>query len=191
MVTPEVLKRSFDAGLSYDAYVATGSPDQQGNWKRSQDRMPSLTDSQRSLLGSFTRQMNILVISGTWCGDCVQQCPMFPAFASAAGGKINLKFVDRDKHIDLAEQVKICGGHRVPTVLFLNEDFDFVSVLGDRTLTRYRVMAAKSLGASCPLPGAPVPADELAATQQDWLNEFERVQLILRLSAKLRQKHGD
>jgi hypothetical protein len=26
---------------------------------------------------------------------------------------------------------------------------------------------------------------------QEWLNEFERVQILLRLSAKLRQRHND
>jgi hypothetical protein len=31
----------------------------------------------------------------------------------------------------------------------------------------------------------------LAAVTQDWLDEFERVQLLLRLSSRLRQKHGD
>jgi hypothetical protein len=34
-------------------------------------------------------------------------------------------------------------------------------------------------------------AEETAATLQDWLDEFERVQLMLRLSTRLRQKHGD
>jgi hypothetical protein len=31
----------------------------------------------------------------------------------------------------------------------------------------------------------------MAATLQDWLNEFERVQLRPRLSARLWQKHND
>jgi hypothetical protein len=31
----------------------------------------------------------------------------------------------------------------------------------------------------------------MAATVQDWLDEIERVQLMLRLSGRLRQKHGD
>ena len=31
----------------------------------------------------------------------------------------------------------------------------------------------------------------LDAVTQDWLDEFERAQLILRTSARLRQKHGD
>jgi hypothetical protein len=47
------------------------------------------------------------------------------------------------------------------------------------------------LGPACPLPGAPLPDDELAATLQDWLNEFERIELLLRLSPRLRRKHGD
>jgi hypothetical protein len=73
----------------------------------------------------------------------------------------------------------------------MSEDFEFVSLLGDRTLSRYRAMAARSLGAACPLPGAPLPDDELAATLSEWVGEFERVQLLLRLSPRLRQKHGD
>ena len=80
------------------------------------------------------------------------------------------------------------AGNRVPTLLFCAEDFELVSYLGDRTLTRYRSIAAQQLGAACPLPGAHVPEDELATTLNDWLNEFERVQLLLRLSPRLRQK---
>ena len=64
-------------------------------------------------------------------------------------------------------------------------------VYGDRSLTRYRAAAARNLGPSCPLPGAPLPQDELEGTLQDWVDEFERVHLLLRLSARLRQKHQD
>ncbi|MBZ0171555.1 MAG: hypothetical protein K8E66_04175, partial [Phycisphaerales bacterium] len=76
-------------------------------------------------------------------------------------------------------------------VLFLNEDFDFLSLYGDRSLSRYRALAARQLGASCPLPGAPVDGAEARATCQDWLNELERVHLLCRLSPKLRARHGD
>jgi hypothetical protein len=87
--------------------------------------------------------------------------------------------------------VKICGGLRVPVVIFMNEDHEFVGLAGDRTLSRYRAVAKRSLGPSCPLPGAPVPPDELAATVADWLAEFERAALLVRLSPKLRARHGD
>ncbi|MBK7403630.1 MAG: thioredoxin family protein [Phycisphaerales bacterium] len=190
MLTPDTLRVAFEAGLSYGDYVATGTAQHQSNWHVFENRV-ALTEAQRTLLATFTRTMPVLVTSGTWCGDCVAQVPMLAAIERANPGVIRLRIVDRDEHSDLAEQIQICGGLRVPTVIFMNEVFDFVAVLGDRTLARYRAMAARNLGAACPLPGAPVPADEVAATLQDWLDEFERVQLLLRLSPKLRELHGD
>lgn len=198
MLTPDFYSAKFRDALPYDQYVATGKPNEQGNWNAFHPRV-KLTDAHRSLIAGFQRRINVLVISGTWCGDCVQQCPMLDHVARAhpasrsdpdAAG-IDLRFLDRDKNLDLAEPLMICGGLRVPTAIFLNEEFDFIAILGDRTLSRYRSLAAKYLGASCPLPGAPVPPDEVAATLQDWVDEFERVALLLRLSPKLRGKHGD
>lgn len=189
MLPPEFLRAKFDAALPFDAYIATGSPRQRESWVRFAGRI-SIPEAQRALIASFTRQANILVTSGMWCGDCAAQCPMLAAIASANPDRIDLRFLDRDAHSDLSERVRICGGLRVPTALFLNEDFEFVSILGDRTLTGYRAMAARSLGPACPLPGAPLPVDELRATLQDWIDELERVQLLLRLSPKLRERHG-
>ncbi|MGH7244485.1 MAG: thioredoxin family protein [Phycisphaerales bacterium] len=198
MINQSLLKSSFDQAVAYSAYVATGTHHQQQSWNHfdqlSREHAP-LTPTQTALIKSFTRRINILVLSGTWCGDCVHQCPLFQQLAEvspvSAGGQIELRFVDRDEASELSEAAKICGGLRVPTVIFLNEDLDFVSIMGDRSLTRYRAIAAKALGSSCPLPGAPVPADEIADTRQDWLNELERVHLLLRLSPKLRQRHND
>ena len=190
MLTPDYLRTKFDAGLPYDAYVQTAQPGHAVSWGEFKDAV-QLNSQQRSLLGGFTREMNVLVSSGTWCGDCVQQCPFLTHIESANPTAIRVRFVDRDEHADLAESVKICGGLRVPVAVFMNEDFDLVSLFGDRTLHRYRAIAARQLGASCPLPGAPVAADERDATLQDWIDEFERVQLLLRLSTKLSQRHAD
>ena len=52
-------------------------------------------------------------------------------------------------------------------------------------------MASRQLGAACPTGIAAPAADEVAATLADWLGEVERIQLMLRLSGRLRQKHGD
>lgn len=188
-LTAEYLKSHFDQGLAYADYVATGNEGQQQGWNDFHAKI-NLTDTQKQLLASFTREINILVSSGIWCGDCVQQCPLLAAFAEHTD-KINLRFVDRDKHADLAEHLKICGGTRVPVAIYMAEDFEPVSIFGDRTLSRYRAIAQRNLGAACTLPGAPVDQDELSATLQDWLDETERVHLLLRLSTRLRQKHQD
>ncbi|MCC6676258.1 MAG: thioredoxin family protein [Phycisphaerales bacterium] len=190
MLTPEFLRGKFGRARPYRDYIATGTPGQRDNWARAQSTI-HLTADQADLVGGFVRRMPVLVISGTWCGDCVQQGPMLAAIAAANPGLIDLRFLDRDENSDLAEQVRICGGLRVPTAIFMNEEFEFVSLLGDRTLSRYRAIASEKLGAACPLPGAPLPPDQSAATLQDWVNEFERVHLLLRLSPNLRERHQD
>ena len=83
------------------------------------------------------------------------------------------------------------GGHRVPVVLFLSEDYHWCATAGDRTVHRYRAVAARKLGPSCPIGIIPPEKDELEATLVDWLNEVERVQLMLRLTPRLREKYKD
>jgi thiol-disulfide isomerase/thioredoxin len=184
----QFLKSKFEAGLPYEEYLKT-DPEKAENWRKIYEQA-ALKPEQKKLISGFVREMQVLVISGIWCGDCVQQLPLVQRIAEA-NSLIKVRYLDRDEHMDLAEQVKICGGVRVPVVIFMAEDFEPVSIFGDRTLTRYRAIAAKQLGASCPLPGAPVPQDELEGTLQDWLDEIERVHLLLRLSGRLREKHGD
>ena len=188
MLDAAFLKEKHNRALDYEAYLAT-DPDKAPPWRDIHDRV-TLTESQRRLIEGFTRQMKVLCLSGIWCGDCVQQGPLIQHIAEA-NPLIVLRWLDRDEHADLAGRIMINDGRRGPVVIFMAEDYHPVSIYGDRTLTRYRALAAKRLGASCPLPGAPLPDDELAATLQDWLDEFERIELLLRLSPRLRQKHGD
>ena len=190
MIETRFLRDMFGKGHNYTDYVATGNENQQRAWADFRGRIQT-TPEHETLLAGFTRRMHMLVSSGVWCGDCVQQVPMLDAIARLRPDLIKLRIVDRDEHVDLAERLVINDGMRVPVVVFMNEEFDFVSAMGDRTLSRYRAIASRQLGASCPLPGAPVPADEIAETLQDWIDETERVQLICRLSTKLRAKHGD
>ena len=184
------LAEKFRAALPFEPYVATGTDEQRRRWTQVFDAA-RLTADQTRLVSGFARDMKVLVVSGIWCGDCVQQCPLMQRIAEANSARIDLRLLDRDENRDLADRLHINGGDRVPVALFLAEDFELCSIEGDRTLSRYRAMARKQLGASCPV-GISVPdAEEIAATLRDWVDEFERVQLMLRLSARLRQKHGD
>jgi thiol-disulfide isomerase/thioredoxin len=180
----------FESALGYNEFLSQyGADAHRGRWQAMFDRI-QLTDSQQSLLGSFTREMRVLCMAGAWCGDCVEQCPILEHFAQATDG-IHLRFVDRDADDEVKQNLTVCGGARVPQVIFLSEDNQFVSHFGDRTLPKYRQMAADQLGDSCPTGLGP-PADSLtSAVVQAWLDEFERVHLILRTSPRLRQIHGD
>jgi hypothetical protein len=134
--------------------------------------------------------MSILVLNGAWCGDCIQQCPILEHIAAACP-RITLRFLDRDARADVQAALAINGGSRVPAVLFLSEDHAEVARYGDRPLATYRRLARTQLGPACPTGLAEPPADETAACIQEWLEQVERAQLILRLSPRLRELHGD
>jgi hypothetical protein len=184
------LSEKFSAALPYARYVLTGTAEQQRRWQQVYD-LSRLTEGQKQLTAGFVREMKVLVVSGIWCGDCVQQCPLQQRIAEGNPAKIDLRILDRDQHRDLAEQVRINAGDRVPVAIFMAEDFELCGVFGDRTVSRYRALARKHLGPSCPTGIAPADQDEMAATLVDWALEFERIHLMLRLSARLRMKHGD
>lgn len=180
--------RAHGAGLAWARYL-DAHRDRTAGWS-AHLAAARLTPAQRALLGSFTRRMNVLVLTGAWCGDCAAQCPMIGAIAEACPAA-DVRFLEQAAHMDLAGRLRINGGTRVPTVVWCAEDHEFCAMLGDRTLSRYRALAARQLGAACPLPSAPVGADEAAATLQEWVDEFERVHLMLRTSPRLRHLHGD
>lgn len=166
-----------------------GSVSDQSRWQRVHDEV-ILSEPQKELLARFTRDMHVLVLAGAWCGDCARQCPIFSHFALAAPG-VQVRYLDRDRHADAQAELLVNGGKRVPVVVFFSEDGFEVARYGDRTLAAYRSMMGEQAGASC-ASGIVSRGDTLLAqVTQDWLNEFERVQWILRLSPRLRQKHRD
>jgi thiol-disulfide isomerase/thioredoxin len=182
------LADKFSQGLAYGDFLARyADSGQKHRWQQVLDQVV-LTPAQRELLGSFTRQMKVLCLAGTWCGDCSGQCPIFEQFARAAP-VIQIRYLDRDDHADVQQELQINGGNRVPVLVFFSEDGVEASRYGERTLSKYRQMVRDQVGISCPTGLA---SDTLLSQiTQDWLNEFERVQWLLRLSPRLRQRHGD
>jgi len=153
--------------LPYPQYVLTGTPEQQRRWMQVYE-LARLTDPQKQLLDGFVREMKILIVSGIWCGDCVQQCPLQQRIAEGNPGKIDLRILDRDQHRDLAEQVRInAGDPRPPSQFSWRRDFEPCSVFGDRTLRRYRALARKQLGRRARRVSLRPDQDEVAATLQD------------------------
>jgi hypothetical protein len=184
------LFEEFKQGLAYDDFLARyANEGQKERWRKMREQVV-LTSAQRGLLAGFSRKMNVLCLAGAWCGDCINQCPIFEHFAEAAP-VISVRYLDGDQHADVQRELQINGGNRVPVVVFLSEDGLEVGRHGERTLSKYRQMMRDQAGDACPT-GIALPGDSLlAAVTQDWLNEFERVQWLLRLSPRLRRMHGD
>ncbi len=165
------------------------TPEQQARWQAVYDRVV-LTPEQKALLGGFVREMHVLCVAGAWCGDCVNQCPILARIGEQSP-RILVRFVDRDAQPAAQDALMLNAGRRVPAVVFLSEDDEECGRYGDRTLAAYRQMAADRLGPACPTGIIPPGEALLSAVTAEWIGQFERIQLMLRLSKRLREKHGD
>jgi thiol-disulfide isomerase/thioredoxin len=181
---------AFSAGLPLSDFLGKyGSDADRAKWARAAEQT-AITDAQKQLLAKFTRRTNVLVLAGAWCGDCASQCPIFERFAEAAP-VIVTRYIDRDVHADVQAALKINGGNRVPVAVFFSEDGHEVARYGERTLAKYRQLVAQFSGEGC-ATGIVKGSDPVQlGVVQDWLDEFERVQWMLRLSPRLRKLHGD
>ncbi len=189
LLNAEFLRSFYDQAVDYETFVASGEAEgHRMQWDDRYSRL-ELNDEQAALVKSFTRGMPVLCLTGTWCGDCALQGAAMQRIAEATD-RIQLRFLPRsDEYAPLVVAAQLNQGFRVPITWFMAEDFAPVARLGDRTLSRYRSMARKALGDDA-VPAAP-PADPVGEVLQEVLDEFERAHLILRTSARLREKYGD
>ena len=185
-----LFEHAFEGAFSYSDYLSTGNDRERAAWARAEAALPALPDDAHTRLDPAGRIVNVLCLSGIWCGDCVRSVPIVARVARAAGPSVALRFVDRDAIPELRDELRVLGAMRVPIVLFLTEDFHEIGRYGDRPLTVYREKAATELGAACPLPGS-ADGGALAAETAEWLDVFERMILMARLAPPLRARHGD
>lgn len=175
-------------GCEYNDFLNRfGSEGDRLKWERVRTQLV-WTDPQESLVRGFRRKMPILVMAGAWCGDCARQCPLIYEICRR-NSLCQLRFVERDQVPEVAAELTICGSPRIPQTVMFDEDFNFVSRWGERTLSQLRQLGSKLSGASC-ATGIASSSDQ-AETLQEWLNSFEYSQWVLRLSPRLRERHGD
>ena len=63
------LEQHFKSGMEFESFVGMLPFDQQASWVQRHGQL-ELTGDQQELLGSFSRDMKILCLTGPWCGDC-------------------------------------------------------------------------------------------------------------------------
>ena len=89
-------KNWFDQGLPYDEFVNKyGNDNERSRWQSVYERI-RLAPEQEELLKSFVREMNVLVLAATWCGDCVNQGPIYRRFEEA-NDRIQVRFLEQDE----------------------------------------------------------------------------------------------
>ncbi len=179
----------FADALPYaDFFAKFGTSKDKPRWDLTKS-LVALTEAQTLTLKTFTRETHVLVLAGAWCGDCASQCPILEKFAELAPS-LKVRYLDRDAYPEAQKELQINGGNRVPVAVFYSEDGQEVARFGERTLTAYRMLIQTLSGESCG-SGIVTANAHFAGVVQDWLDQSERVQAILRLSPRLRRLHGD
>jgi hypothetical protein len=184
-------KKHFEMGSPYDEYLGDSPSDEAGKWSVMEEAIPDLSEEQIERLSGHNRKLNVLVYSGVWCGDCARQGPMFRRIFEAAGDDVDVRFLERDASEELQDELRILGALRVPVAVFLTEDFHEIGRFGDRLLTVYRAKASRELGPACSTGLVAPASEELAAELGEWVDIFERMLLMARLSPPLRERYGD
>lgn len=186
---PFDFRKSFETnGLSYQDFLGQfGSESDQRRWQSVYEKV-QLSAAQQALISNSTRRMNVLVMAGAWCGDCARQCPVIFRI-SQLNPVINLKLVERDRDAELANELRICSAPRIPQVVMLDEDFNFVARYGERTLNQLRELHGQLTGTACSTGF--MSEAQMALQVSDWLAHFEYVQMVLRLSPRLRERYQD
>lgn len=188
-IRSEYFRSWFERGLPYDEYVQTGSAIEQEKWKNA-ERRSALSESDTALLQTFRRKMEVIVLSGIWCGDCARQGPMLHAIELAAPS-IRIRFVENRPNPELQQELRINGAEKVPVVVVLSEDFYEIQRFGDRHTSVYRAKAKRELGPACDTGLLPPEGEELREELNEWVRFFERNELLLRLSPMLRRRYND
>jgi thiol-disulfide isomerase/thioredoxin len=103
---PFDFRPAFGRALPYAAFLqAHGTAENRARWKQLYDSV-KITAQQTQLLASFRRKMYVLCLSGPWCGDCVNACPIFQRFAEHAH-VIDLRFINREHDFAAAQRGQV------------------------------------------------------------------------------------
>jgi hypothetical protein len=182
-------RKHFELGKDYNTYLQEGDPSHVSRWLDSMERIPDLEDDDKKRIQGYNRKMNVLVYSGIWCGDCVRQVPLIKKISDVAGELVQVRIVEREMSPELMEELRLVGAYRVPITIFLSENFWEIGRSGDRTLSVYRAKAAREVGYEYVKGILTHRARKSEMTE--WIDMFERMFLMLRLSPPLRKKYRD
>ena len=140
-------KKYFDKAISYEQYqenfqaeIAMGDESPFAkylpqNWSRQSrmDRKLTLREDLIAAIKGIHEPMNWLVITEHWCGDASQINPIIQKAALESNGKINLRFIYRDKDERLINAHLTDGRSKsIPILIQLDKDYNVLGTYGPR-----------------------------------------------------------
>lgn len=148
-------KKYFDKAISYEQYqenfqaeIAMGDESPFAkylpqNWSRQSrmDRKLTLREDLIAAIKGIQDPVNWLVITEHWCGDASQINPIIQKAALESNGKINLRFIYRDKDERLINAHLTDGRSKsIPILIQLDKDYNVLGTYGPRPAVAQKIV---------------------------------------------------
>ena len=170
-----VTREQFDSGLTYDAYKAQMTRNQEQVEQNEKDLQ--LNSDDVKAIQNLPGRLNVLALAEDWCGDVVANLPVLGKLAQESNGKLNVRVLlrDQDPGAKVMDEHLNKGQYKsIPTVIFLDSDFNEVGVWVERpeSVTKLREEKRLELYKQNPEWGDPskpiaeVPEDVRTTIQQ-------------------------
>lgn len=136
-----VSKERFEQGMSYDAYKAQMTRNQERFIETEQT--VALLPSDVAFFKALPKPLNVLVLAEDWCGDVIANLPVLGRLAEASG-KLNLRILLRDQNPDIMDQHLKEGQFRsIPLFVFFDENFNELGYWNERPKIMYGLIQAE------------------------------------------------
>jgi hypothetical protein len=128
-----VTREQFDSGLTYDAYKAQMTRNQEQVEQNEKDLQ--LNSDDVKAIQNLPARLNVLALAEDWCGDVVANLPILGKLAQESNGKLNVRVLLRDQEPGskvMDEHLNKGQFKSIPTVIFLDSDFNEVGIWIER-----------------------------------------------------------
>ena len=82
----------------------------------------AVPDEDAARAKALVQPWRLLVLTEDWCGDAVNTLPIIARLAELAPGRLALRCVDRDRHLDVMDDHLTDGARSIPKVLGIAPD---------------------------------------------------------------------
>ena len=114
----------------YDKYI----PINKQRVKRIRKTMAKggLREDLKSALSGLAAGTKMLVLNEFWCGDGAQILPVYEAMEAASRGRLEIRVLMRDAHLDVMDLFLTNGARSIPKTVMLNADLKVLGSWGPR-----------------------------------------------------------
>ena len=161
-----VTREQFESGMTYDAYKAQMTRNQERFQANEQNIKFQPADLEA--FKNLPKPVKVLAIAEDWCGDVIANLPILGKLAQESG-KLDVRVVLRDQSNLIDSYLNKGQFKSIPVFVFLDENFNELGAFFERpdSVTAKRAEQRKQIFAENPDLGSPdTPADQMSEEQR-------------------------